>query len=186
MKVNKRFQVVVEWIIAVLLILLCIRISGFSYGSFSPLKAHEQSERTLHYGPSEIIKEIDIEKGKIYLCRYKEWFSASTVIKKNIKWYTGGGPGGRKIDKADKISYSWNGSKIHDYFFMRIYGYVSAEDIDKVLLDVEIDDSTKTLEYKLDDDRMFIFYWNEDDYDYELKTLRGVDKAGKIIYNKDL
>lgn len=186
MKINKKFQAAVEWVIAILLIFLCIRVSGLTYGSFSPLKAHQQSEKTFHYGPSEIIKEIDIEKGKIYLCKYKEWFSSSTVIKRTIKWYIGDGQGGRKIEKADKISYSWNGSRIHDYFLMKVYGYVSEESIDKVLLDVELDGLAKTLEYKLEDDRMFIFYWDEEVYDYKLKELRGVDKSGKVIYSKDL
>lgn len=185
-KISEKFQAVIEWVIAILLIFLCMKTSGFFYGSFSPLKAYQQSERTFHYGPSEIINEIDIEKGKIYLCRYKEWFSANTVIKKTLKWYIGDGEVGRKIEKADKINYSWSGARIHDYFLMKVYGYVSEESIDKVLLDVELDGLAKTLEYKLEDDRMFIFYWNEDVYDYKLKELRGVDKSGKVIYSKDL
>ena len=84
---------IIEWGILTVLLSVIINNHFLSYANFSPMEAHKQSERTSYYGPSEIIKEIDLDGYKIYLCRYKEWFSANTVIKRGFMWYPGSGTG---------------------------------------------------------------------------------------------
>ncbi|WP_461206204.1 hypothetical protein [Clostridium sp. DL1XJH146] len=42
-----------------------------------------------------------------------------------------------------------------------------------------------TFKYDLDENRMFIFYWNEDEQNYNMKYLRGLDKDRKIIYEDE-
>lgn len=184
MKINDKNRAIIEWIIATVLIVICFKYSILSYGSFLPIKAHELSERTYHYGPSKIIKTIDLNGGKIYLCRYKEWFSANTVKKGVIKWYPGDQVAGTPIDYSKQVSYSWGNSHIKgDTSIMKIYGYVNDSNITTMLIE---DNTTNTSRYDLDESRMFIFYWNKDKEKHEIKYLRGLNKEGKIIYEEKI
>lgn len=185
MRINRKYSEIIEWGIAIVLIVICWNYSLFSYGSFSPVKAHEQSERTYHYGPSKIIKTIDLDGGKIYLCRYKDWFSADTVKRNIIKWYPGDQVGGTPIDYSKQVSYNWSGSSIKkDMMIMKIYGYVSDPKITMMLLEDE--NKANTLKYILDESRMFIFYWNADNYKNKVKYLKGLDGDGKVVYEEKI
>ena len=44
-----------------------------------PLSAHENSERSIHYGPSEVVHIEDFDEGKYILCKYDKWISCNTV-----------------------------------------------------------------------------------------------------------
>ena len=190
---NKRLQSIIEWIIAGILLVTAVYPYVYVYvyyGSFSALEAHQKSEKSYHYGPSEILEVIDIPKGKIFLCKYDKWFSADTIIKGIIKWYPGSGVGGYPIQESQGISSIWSGSRIsEDYFLYKGYGYVSNPDITTVTLEVEWikEDGTenKVLEYKLKDHRGFIFYWNDNETKYKPKTLRGLGVNGNILYEKN-
>jgi hypothetical protein len=153
------------------------------YGSFSPVKAHEQSERTYYYGPSKIIKTIDLDGQKIYLCRYKDWYSANTVKKGIIKWYPGNGVSGIPIDYSKQVSFTWNGSvNEQNKMTMKVYGYVNNPEITTIVLAGE--NQTNTSRYDLDESRMFIFYWMEGDQTFKIGYLKGLNKDGKIIYEE--
>lgn len=183
MKLNKKHSAIMEWIIAIVLLVICWKCSILSYGNFSPVKAHEQSERTYYYGPSKIIKTIDLDGGKIYLCRYKDWFSANTVRRGVIKWYPGDQVAGTLIDYSKQISYSLSGSGIKgDVMIIDIYGYVNDPKITTILLE----DKSKgnASKYALDESKMFIFYWNEDMQSSKVKYLKGLDRDGKVIYEE--
>lgn len=186
---NRRLKSTIEWIIAVILLITAVYPYIF-YGSFSALKAHQKSEQSFHYGPSEILEVIDFPKGKIFLGKYDKWFSADTIKKGLIKWYPDGDVGGHLIKENEEVSSAWSGSKISDdYYLYKVYGYVSNPNITKVTLEVEWvkEDGTenKVFEYKLKDHKGFIFYWNEYETKYELKALRGLDINGNILYEKD-
>ena len=183
MKINKRHRVIIEWVVAIVLIVVTYKFSLLSYGSFSPLKAHEESERTFHYGPSKIIKTIDLDEQKIYLCKYKDWFSANTVKKGIVKWYPGGHVGGTAIDYSKQVSFSWNGSSNkQNKMAMKVYGCVNNSEITTILLAEE--NETNTSRYDLDESKMFIFYWEEDSEKHKVKYLKGLNKDGKIIYEE--
>lgn len=183
MKINEKCRSIIEWIIAIVLIAVCLKYFVLSYGSFSPIKAHQLSEKTYYYGPSDIIKTVDLKGGKIYLCRYKNWFSADTVKKRMIRWYPGDQVAGSPIDYSKQVSYSWGNSHIKkDISIMKIYGYVNDPNITTIVA-VE-DRGTNTLRYDLDKSRMFIFYWNEDEQKDKIKYLKGLNKEGKIIYEE--
>lgn len=184
---KNRFKDILEWIIAGVLLFACYEAYPFSYGSFSPQKAHQQSEKTFSYGPSKIIKEIDLDGGVIYLCRYKDWFSADTVKKEIIKWYPGSGVEGIPIDYSKKISYNWGNSQIKSgIHIMKLYGIATDHSISTVTLDVEEKGNPTTLKYSLDANRMFIFYWSEKEHDYNFRYLRGLDSNGQILYEQKL
>ncbi|WP_186430373.1 hypothetical protein [Clostridium sp. BSD9I1] len=185
MTVNEKHSAIIEWVIAIVLVVICLNYSIFSYGNFSPVKAHEQSERTYHYGPSKIIKTIDLDGEKIYLCRYKDWFSANTVKRGIIKWYPGNQVAGTPIDHSKQVSYSLSGSGIKDNTMIaKVYGYVSDPKITTILLEDE--SKTNTLRYALDESKMFIFHWNEDMQSSKVKYLKGLDRDGKVIYEEKI
>lgn len=178
-------RAIIEWTIAIVLMVISWRFSTLYYGSFSPLKAHEQSERTIYYGPSKIIRTINLHEQKIYLCRYKDWFSADTVNKGIIKWYSGSGVYGIPIDYSKQITFTWNASaNKQNKMTFKVFGYVNNPEITAMLLTG--DNEANTSRYDLDKDRMFIFYWIEGGQTYKIGYLKGLNKDGKIIYEQEV
>jgi hypothetical protein len=172
-----------EWFIAIVLIISTSYYYFFSSGSFTALNEFKRSERTYNYGPSDIKRTIDTDYGKIYLSKYKDWFSASTVEKKIVKWYIGNGVTGIKIKNEDKITQSWGGSKVSDKAFIyKVFGYVTDNSIRSVFFEVEENGETKSLKEDIGEDRMFIFWWNDKENKYKFLRLRGVDASGNVVY----
>ncbi|RSK27545.1 DUF5044 domain-containing protein [Bacillus sp. HMF5848] len=181
----------IEWVIAIVLLFFAVKESPyFNYYHLSPLAAHEQSERTYHYGPSNIVESIDVGDVRLYMGTYKEWFSVNSVEKHaGVFWRPGSHVGGTEIDKNQAISYSWSGSTINDdLMLMKIYGVVTNPNIVEVQLDVMegSGNPVQTLSYPLKDHRMFLFYWNELENPYKWLFLRGVDKTGNTVYEHEL
>jgi len=187
---NKKYLAVVEWIIAIILLVLCYRLSPLSCGHFSAMKAHEFSEKTMHYGPSKIIKEVDLKNRKVYLCRYKNWISADVVDKRLIKWHSGSSLFGYPIDYTKKVSYTWGTAGAYDKkdSLLRVIGYVNDPAITTMILEAHKEKSSniETLKYKLDDSHMFIFVLTDKKATYLPSTIKGVDKDGKIVYESRL
>ncbi|MUK88577.1 DUF5044 domain-containing protein [Ornithinibacillus sp. L9] len=195
---SKKIQAVLEWALALVLIFFVVKDSSYlNYYHLSPIKAHEQSERTFYYGPSEIIEEFDFGDIRIYLAKYKDWFSANTVTKyAGVFWQPGSHVNGFKIEEEEDISYTWSSSKINEeLMLMKYYGIVTNPKIDKVELDVTVgyvwdeevpEDDIETLSESLDDHRMFLFHWNENEDNYLALALRGLDEKGNIIYEENL
>lgn len=186
MKITSKYSAIIELAIAIVLVVVCFKYSFLAYGSFSPIKAHESSERTFHYGPSKIIKTIDLKDQKIYLCRYKDWFSADTVNRGSIsliKWYPGDNVSGAPIDYSKQVSYYWSSSGNKDNIStMKLYGYVNDPNITTILLEEE--NGANQSRYDLDESRMFIFIWSEISQNLKTKYLRGLNKENKVIYEE--
>ncbi|MEG0773867.1 hypothetical protein [Clostridium sp.] len=181
--IREKYRGIIEWIVAIVLIVVSLKFSILSYGSFSPVKAHEQSERTYHYGPSKIIKTIDLDGEKIYLCRYKDWFSANTVKKGVIKWYPGNQVAGYPIDYSKQVSFTWSGStNKKGVSITKIYGYVEDSEITTILL---VDENEENVfKYALDENRLFIFHWTQGEDNYKPIYLKGLNKNGETIYKE--
>lgn len=183
MRIYKKYSAIIEWSLAVILIIVCYKLT-FS-GSFTPLKAHEQSERTAYYGPSDIVKTIELDKEKIYLCRYKDWFSASTVKKELIKWYPTSQAAGIPIDYSKQVSYGYNSSSGGGTMeSLNIYGYVSDPNISTMLF--ENISKTTSIPYYLDESRMFIFNFRNVPQENKSSYLKGLDSDGNVIYEEEV
>ena len=63
----------------IILIILCLLFFKSSELYLTPISAHEHSERSIHYGPSEVIHIEDWDGGKYILCKYDKWVSCNTV-----------------------------------------------------------------------------------------------------------
>ena len=185
---NKKYSAVIEWIIAVVLLLLCYRFSIFSAGHFSALNAHKLSEKTMHYGPSKIIKEIDLKNRKVLLCKYKDWISADVVERNFIRWYPGSPVSPRPIDYTKKVTYSWSASGVSDNrdSLLTVIGYANDPTITKIILEAKKQKSStiETQTYKLDESHMFIFNLTDKKDMYFFTDIKAVDKDGKVIYEE--
>lgn len=141
MSLRKKIFAVLEWVVAIILLFICLYyyvFYEFSYGSFTAVGAYRASERTMHYGPSKIEKVIDVKNGKVFLGKYKNWISAAPIEKRFIKWYPGGGDEGYNIKYSDKISqFIGYGDMGHNSYIYRVFGYVNDSNIKSVSLQFE-------------------------------------------------
>lgn len=138
MSLNKNIICIIEWIAALLLASVCTYFYIFSFGSFSADGAYRASEKTYHYGPSQIKRVVSFENEKLYFGKYKDWISATSVQKKLIKWFPGNGVGGFPINYSDKIIHYWFRDSIENNSFIRsVYGYVNDSAIKTVNLQIE-------------------------------------------------
>lgn len=186
MRINKKVQAMFEWILALILIILCFNYSYLGYGSFTAIGAHNESEKTLHYGPSSVAKTIDLDGGKLFLCRYKDWFSVDTIKHGFIKWYPGDYDGGCPIDYTKKVTCSWGNSHIKDEKnVLIVFGYVNDNTITQIIVEY-MENGLKTQKYNIDKSKLFIFYWYPHNTSYDSLRLKGIDKQGNIILEQKL
>ncbi|MFC5472267.1 hypothetical protein ACFPPD_26640 [Cohnella suwonensis] len=191
---KKTVFAIVEWALIALLVWLVFREQAFPVliGSSSPEKAFRQSESTYHYGPSTILRKVEVpgdDRQVIFLSKYKDWFSAHSVIKGRIGWRPGGGVAGVKIKPDKPLTYSWEGHGIKDgRMLLKFYGYVPDDRISTVELlktDVETGKAAPLME-KLNADRMFLFRWEEESSRWEWSAIRGLDSNGQVVYEQKL
>lgn len=186
MILRKKMFATLEWIVAIILLSICLYYYVFSFGSFSAIGAYRSSERTMHYGPSEIKKVIDVKNGKVYLGKYKNWISASPMEKKFIKWYPGNGGAGCPIKYSDKISnFMEYGEMGHNSYIFSVFGYVNDSNIKVVSLEFGENKKMNAMKYKITSDKMFIFCLGNNSHKYKVTSLKGLDKDGKVIYENE-
>ena len=76
---SRKKKILRNLIILVILFFIFLKSTGLY---LSPISAHKSSERSIHYGPSEIVHIEDFSRGKYILCKYNGWVSCNTVEKK--------------------------------------------------------------------------------------------------------
>ncbi|MFC5405906.1 hypothetical protein [Cohnella soli] len=190
---RKTIWTVAEWLLVAVLLLLLVQERMLPIGSLSAEEAFRDSEKSFHYGPSEIIRKInepDTRNQVVFLSRYKDWFSAPSVVKRATGWGPGNGSvGGMKIDPNKPLSYSWEGnsggSSMMRYKF---FGYVPDDRISTVEL-LKTDSVTgkkAPLRESLLHDRMFIFLWQDKNGHREWEAIRGLDSNGQVIFEEKL
>lgn len=188
-----RIIAAVEWIFVVVLLWLFFNTGINPIGSRTPEKAHQLSEQGFHYGPSNVVRKVTVPFDKdqvIFLGTYKDWFSADTVQKKRGGWFPGGGVAGNKIDRSKGFSYSWEGVNSRSSSFMtyKIFGYVTDDKITRIELTMKEKDKDNltTIAQDIKSDRMFLFIFKGDFKGNPMRSLRGLDQAGKVRYEEQL
>jgi hypothetical protein len=185
MKLNEKSKAFIEWALAIFLAIVCLNFYVFSYMKFSPEKAFRSSERTINYGPSQIVKELDKDGIRIYLARYKDWISAQAIERKLITFsHAGGNVTGIPIKYDEKVTYTWSGSSVKkNKFLWMVYGYVNDAAIHKITLNIKRGDKIESMEYLLDENRMFVFTWLDDNSNQGfIYKVTGTDKENNILY----
>lgn len=142
----------------------------------TPLAAHEQSERSIHYGPSKIAHIEEYEDVTYILGRYDKWVSCNTIKKQLFFfWNFGGDVTGFENDISKDIDYSWNGS--NQYF--RLYGIRNDDNIEKVEFTLESGDVLSTTTFY---DDLFLIAFTSNNNGLYIKDIKGYDKDNHVIY----
>lgn len=184
MSSRKKIFSILEWLVALILLSTCIYYYIFALYSFTAINAFTASEKSLHYGPSEIKKEINLKNGKMYLGKYKDWISATPIERTFIIWYPSSGGGGFPINYSEKISHTWQCASMGDNSYIyTAFGYVNDSSIKTVNLKIKEKGKKSTMKYYIGSDKMFIFCWDDNEGKSNLISLSGLDKDGRVIYD---
>jgi hypothetical protein len=164
-------------VIIIILFFLFLNRSGLY---LTPVSAHESSERSIHYGPSEVVHVENYKEGKHILGKYDKWISCNTVEKElYFFWKFGSQVTGIENDKSKALGYSWNAS--HQYY--KCYGIRNDARIEKVEIILYNEDVYETTDFYED---LFLITWeSSDDNDYYIKNIKGYDKNNKIIFEEN-
>jgi hypothetical protein len=142
------------------------------------LAAHKSSERSIHYGPSEVVHTEDFDGGKYYLCKYDKWVSCNTVNRTWLFfWSFGNQPTGFENDRSKPIAYTWSMS----YQRNKAYGIINDDRITKVEI-VFMDGSSLTETHIYE--KLFLFTWISEEYGFQ--TIKGYDKDNNLIYEEQV
>lgn len=164
--------------IIIIAILCCLTIvrSGLY---LSPISAHEHSERSIHYGPSEVIHIQDFNKGKYILCKYDRWVSCNTVNKALfIFWRFGDQPTGFENDKTKMVDYTWHKSRP----YCKLYGIINDDRVKEIK--ITLANGTVFSQTEFYDD-LLLFSWEEkDNGNWDFKNIIGYDSDNNIIFKE--
>lgn len=151
----------------------------------SPLSAHENSERSIHYGPSKVVHMEDFDKGKYILGKYDRWVSCNTVKKELFfLWGFGNNPTGFENDPAKAIDYTMDGSFDEDHYDFKLYGIANDPRIKKV--EIILRDGRILTQTEFYED-LFLFTWqtDEDAPNGGLKEVRGYGEGDSILFRAE-
>ncbi len=144
---------------------------------FTPLSAHESSERGINYGPSEVVHIENFRNGKYILGKYDKWVSCDTVNRTlYFFWTAGNQPIGFENDKTKKVCYTWSSS----YNNYKVYGIVNDKSVKKIEVTLSNGNVLTQMDFYED---LFLIAWETKDKDnIYFKAIRGYDAANKLIY----
>lgn len=171
---NRLKKVIRNIILLIILFFIFLKASGFY---LSPLSAHEHSERSIHYGPSEIIHIEDFNDGKYILCKYDKWISCNTVNRELFfLWRFGNQPIGFENDKTKAISYNWGS----DHPYSKLYGIINNNKIKKV--EVTLGNGNVLTQTNFYDDLFLLTWKSPDNTNLFFKSLKGYDVNDNVIF----
>lgn len=169
---NRTQKILRNIVLLVILLLIFLKSTGLY---LTPLSAHRNSERSVHYGPSEIIHIEDFDKGKYILCKYDRWISCNTVNRELFFfWSFGNQVTGPDIDSSEAITSSWSLSDDNQM----VYGIINDDTI--VRVDLQFGNGDVYTQTEFYDEDMFLFALKTD-RDGPIK-LRGYDQDDHLIF----
>ncbi len=145
---------------------------------FTPLSAHENSERSINYGPSKVIHIENFKGGKYILGTYDKWISCDTVNRVGlIFWVAGSQPVGFENDTSKAVSYTWY-SSAKDF---RVYGIVNDNDVKKIEVTLSNGEVLTQTDFYED---LFLIRWKRKENLY-FSAIRGYDEENRLIYEEN-
>lgn len=154
------------------------RVSGLY---LTPLSAHEESERSIHYGPSEVVHIEDFDDGKYILCKYDKWVSCNTVNRVLFFfWRYGNQPVGFENDKTKAIDYTW-GVSYNNY---KLYGIINDDRVKEVQITLKNGENLTETEFY---DDLFLFTWKSDNDSnaWSFSNIKAYDVDGNIVFEDE-
>lgn len=161
-----------------LIILICYVLSFSSYLHLTPNLAHKASEKSNHYGPSDVVYKTDYAKGKYYLSRYGDYFSCD-IINRSFGFFWECRPNYQKIDPSSPVSTYW---RMYDYNYWIYFGVITDPSI--AYLEFTYSSLKEPIVQNTFYDGMFLFHWESDTQNvtYHLKAY---DIHDNLIYEDD-
>ncbi|MHB8127376.1 MAG: hypothetical protein ACYDEX_00055 [Mobilitalea sp.] len=174
---SRRKKVIRNLILLIILFFIFFNQFGLY---FTPMSAHENSERGIHYGPSEVVHIEDFKEGKYLLCKYDNYVSCNTVNKSFIFfWRIGNQPIGFENNKTKPLNFTWNSS----FSNWKVYGIVNDARIKRV--EIVLNDGNTFTQSEFYDD-LFLFIWDTDDnFSKGYKIIKGYDADNTVIYEEE-
>jgi len=149
------------------------------------LNKNDRIFKKLYYGPSEVVKMIDLDGIKVILSKYKNWYTAMNVEKRWLLWYPSTFQAGLEIRSGEQVSFAWDTSNYGKRGTLyKLFGYVSDPHIVKMSLELVKNSNPERKEEAIGEDRMFIFYWLAQDKEYGITYLKGFDSNGNLIFQQ--
>lgn len=184
---KKIYKDALEWSVLVALVLFCILPFALDR-SFSPLKAHEKNEKSVFYGPSKVMKTIDLKEEKIYVCKSDKHLSLDTVKKGMLFWK----PKQKPIvtDEEKTMTSKYFIETVSDsYTLAGVYGDAMDDKIKGIKLIVDAraegkETEVRKLDVPLESDRFYAYFWNNQDKKYRIAAIQGIDAEGKVVVEK--
>lgn len=166
--------------IVIIIFLFILYNSMFSF-YYNPIRAYKNSERSLHYGPSQIVHIEDFNKDKYILGKYDKWFSCSLVTRHLFfRWHVDGGSHGHEIDKAEPVNYSWSMSSREQTY--RAYGVINDDRVEKIEIILSNGEILKETTFYED---MFLVIWEypkDKANDWGFRGIRAYDANDNIVF----
>lgn len=160
----------------ILLIAFSFLLFTRSYLYLDPLAAHKASERSIHYGPSEVLHVESFPGGKYYLGKYEQWISCNTVNRAlGIFWRFGSQVTGIEVNEEKPISYTWSSSDNRK----KVYGIVNDKSIDR--LEIYLTEGIVLTQEKFYGD-MFLLTWESEG---EFQKIVSYDRLGAIVFEEE-
>lgn len=161
--------------IIILLFLFLLRFVSYNL-YLSPIAAHEASEKSIHYGPSEVVYIEDFDGGKFILGKYDKWISLNTVNKSMFMFWTFGSPvNGIEVDKTKPLDYTWAYSRP----MFKYFGIINDDNISKI--EVTTDNGTVLSQTEFYDDMFLLTLEAETRFD----SIKAYDSQGNILFEED-
>ncbi len=161
--------------IIILLILFILRFASNNL-YFTPLAAHEASEKSRNYGPSQVVHVENFDGGKFILGKYDKWIWLNKVKKSMfIFWTFDSVQGPMEVDTREALIYSWGYSRP----FFKYYGIINDDNISKI--EVTTDSGTVLTQTDFYDD-MFLLTVEEET---RFHSIKAYDSQGNILYEDD-
>ena len=149
-------------------------LSGMFY--IDPVAAYRGSERSIHYGPSEVVHVEDFSGGKYFLGKYDRWISCNIIQKSmGVFWSAGSYVTGTEISYDHPIYYE----ALYGLSNARAYGIRHDESITKV--DVHLMDGTIISQEEFHED-MFLLTWESE---FEFRKIVAYDDAGTVVFEEE-
>lgn len=149
-------------------------LSGMFY--IDPVAAYRGAERSIHYGPSEVVHVKDFPGGKYILGKYDRWISCNIMQKSmGVFWSAGSYITGTEIRYDHPIYYEAQYGQPN----ARAYGIRHDESITKV--EVHLMDGTILSQEEFHED-LFLLTWERAS---EFKKIIAYDDAGRLVFQEE-
>jgi len=167
---SRKNKIIKNCVIVFVAFLIFINYNGIYV---TPLEAHEFSEKSIHYGPSEVKHIEDYNNRKYLLCQYDKLVSCD-VVKRSLVffWSIGGSPIGFVNDTKEAVDYACSGSDN----IAKLHGIINDPSIIKI---EAVFKSGEVLTQTNFYDGLFLIIWEGQKFP---DKVNGYDVNGNIIF----